>query len=215
MAPLRLLLADDHTLVRAGLRALLDGIPGVSVAAEASSGEQAVALAAEHRPDIALLDINMPGMNGLRAAEVILRKQPGVRVVILSMHADEEYVAQALKLGVSGYLLKDAATLELQAALEAVSSGGTYLSPRIASQVLQGRGLHGAEAGQAALTVRQVEVLKLLALGRSIKEIAFELQLSPKTVETHRAQIMERLGLRDLASLVRYAIRRGLIDAGT
>lgn len=215
MRALRLLLADDHTLVRAGLRALLDGIDGVTVVAEANNGEQAVALAVQHRPDIVLLDITMPGLNGLQAAERILRELPDTRVLILSMHAGEEYVAQALKLGVSGYLLKDAATLDLQAALEAVSAGATYLSPRIASQLLQTQGLRPQEApAQAALTARQVEVLKLLALGRSTKEIAFELQLSPKTVETHRAQIMERLGVRDLASLVRYAIRNGLIDVG-
>jgi DNA-binding NarL/FixJ family response regulator len=211
---MRLLLADDHTLVRAGLRALLDGIDGVSVVAEADNGEQAVALAAQHHPDIALLDITMPCMNGLQAAERILRELPDTRVLILSMHAGEEYVSQALKLGVSGYLLKDAATLELQAALEAVSSGATYLSPRITSQLLQSKGLRPAEASaQPALTARQLEVLKLLALGHSIKEIAFNLQLSPKTVETYRAQIMDRLGIHDLASLVRYAIRNGLIDA--
>lgn len=214
MKPTRLLLADDHTLVRAGLRALLDGIDGVTVVAEADNGEQAVALAAQHRPDIALLDITMPVLNGLQAAERILRDLPDTRVLILSMHAGEEYVSQALKLGVSGYLLKDAATLELQAALEAVASGTTYLSPRITSQLLQSKGLRPAEAPpQPALTARQLEVLKLLALGRSIKEIAFALDLSPKTVETYRAQIMDRLGIRDLASLVRYAIRNGLIDA--
>jgi DNA-binding NarL/FixJ family response regulator len=214
MKPLRLLLADDHILVRAGLRSLLDGIPGVTVVAEADNGEQAVTLAAEHRPDVALLDITMPGMNGLQAAEKIIRDLPEIRIIILSMHASEEYVRQALKLGVSGYLLKDAATLELHAALEAVSSGATYLSPRITSQVLQSKGLRQTEPhGQSALTPRQIEVLKLLALGKSVKEIAFELQLSPKTVETHRAQIMEKLDTRDLASLVRFAIRTGLISA--
>lgn len=213
MKPLRLLLADDHTLVRAGLRALLDGIEGVSVVAEADNGEQAVALAAQHRPDIVLLDITMPVLNGLQAAERILRDQPHTRVLILSMHASEEYVSQALRLGVSGYLLKDAATLELQAALEAVSADATYLSPRITSQLLNAKGLRQSDTpGLAALTARQLEVLKLLALGRSTKEIAFDLQLSPKTVETYRAQIMERLGINDLAGLVRYAIRNGLID---
>jgi DNA-binding NarL/FixJ family response regulator len=214
MKPLRLLLADDHTLVRAGLRALLDCIEGVTVVAEADNGEQAVALAVQQRPDIALLDISMPGINGLQAAERILRELPDTRVLILSMHAGEEYVTQALKLGVSGYLLKDAATLELRAALEAVASGAIYLSPRLTSLLLQTQGLRQPDLPvQAALTARQAEVLKLLALGRSIKEIAFELQISPKTVETYRAQIMERLGLRDLAGLVRYAIRNGLINA--
>jgi DNA-binding NarL/FixJ family response regulator len=155
----------------------------------------------------------MPGMNGLAAAARIRRELPGTRVLILSMHAGEEYVAQALKLGVAGYLLKDAATLELQAALEAVARGSTYLSPRVTETLLQAKGLRPGD-GQPPLTARQTEVLKRLALGRSVKEIAFELSISPKTVETYRAQIMERLGLHDLASLVRYAIRAGLIDAG-
>ncbi len=213
MKPLRLLLADDHTLVRAGLRALLDGMDGVTVVAEADNGEQAVALAQALAPDVALLDITMPSLNGLQAAERILAQSPPPRVVILSMHAAEEYVNRALALGVSGYLLKDAATLELQAALEAVSAGQTYLSPRITSQLLESRLKTGEGAARPGLTARQLEVLRLLALGKSVKEIAYDLQLSAKTVETYRAQIMERLDLHDLASLVRYAIRTGLVSA--
>lgn len=213
MKPLRLLLADDHTLVRAGLRALLDGMDGVTVVAEADNGEQAVALAQALAPDVALLDITMPSLNGLQAAERILAQSPPPRVVILSMHAAEEYVNRALALGVSGYLLKDAATLELQAALEAVSAGQTYLSPRITSQLLESRLKTGEGGARPGLTARQLEVLRLLALGKSVKEIAYDLQLSAKTVETYRAQIMERLDLHDLASLVRYAIRTGLVSA--
>lgn len=213
MKPLRLLLADDHTLVRAGLRALLDGMDGVTVVAEADNGEQAVALAQALAPDVALLDITMPSLNGLQAAERILAQSPPPRVVILSMHAAEEYVNRALALGVSGYLLKDAATLELQAALEAVSAGQTYLSPRITSQLLESRLKTGEGTARPGLTARQLEVLRLLALGKSVKEIAYDLQLSAKTVETYRAQIMERLDLHDLASLVRYAIRTGLVSA--
>lgn len=212
MKPLRLLLADDHTLVRAGLRALLDGMDGVTVVAEADNGEEAVALALAHAPEVVLLDITMPGLNGLQAAERILAQSPRTRVVILSMHAAEEYVNRALALGVSGYLLKDAATLELQAALEAVSAGQIYLSPRITSQLLESRQKSG-EAPKPALTARQLEVLRRLALGKSVKEIAYDLQLSAKTVETYRTQVMERLDLHDLASLVRYAIRTGLISA--
>lgn len=213
MRPLRLLLADDHTLVRAGMRALLDGMDGVRVVAEAENGEQAVALALKHKPDVALLDITMPVLNGLQAAERIVAQQPATRVVILSMHASEEYVNRALALGVAGYLLKDAATLELQAALEAVAAGQTFLSPRIASQLVESRARQGEGAHKPGLTARQQEVLRLLALGKSVKEIAYDLQLSAKTVETYRAQIMERLDLHDLASLVRYAIRSGLISA--
>lgn len=214
MPPLRLLLADDHTLVRAGLRALLDGMDNVASVIEAENGEQAVALVLAHAPDIALLDITMPGLNGLQAAERILAEAPHTRVIILSMHAAEEYVNRALAIGVSGYLLKDAATLELQAALDAVSAGQTYLSPRITSQLLEARARPGELPPKAALTTRQLEVLRLLALGRSVREIAADLEISAKTVETYRAQIMTRLDLHDLASLVRYAIRTGLITAG-
>jgi DNA-binding NarL/FixJ family response regulator len=213
MSPLRLLLADDHTLVRAGLRALLDGMDGVSVVAEADNGEQAVALALEHAPDVALLDITMPGINGLQAAERILAQLPQTRVIILSMHAAEEYVNRALALGVAGYLLKDAATLELKAALDAVAAGRSYLSPRLASQLLESRARNGEGGQKPALTARQIEVLRQIAQGRSVKEIAYELQISAKTVETYRAQLMERLDLHDIASLVRYAIRTGLISA--
>jgi len=149
----------------------------------------------------------------LQAAERILAQLPKTRVVILSMHAAEEYVNRALSVGVAGYLLKDAATFELQAALEAVAAGQTYLSPRLTSQLLESRSRKGEGAPKQSLTARQVEVLRLLALGRSVKEIAFELQLSAKTVETYRAQIMARLDLHDIASLVRYAIRSGLISA--
>lgn len=213
MQALRLLLADDHTLVRAGLRTLLESIPGIVVAAEAATGEQAVALALKHKPDMVLLDITMPGTNGLQAAERIKAALPEAHVIILSMHASEEYVSQALKLGVSGYLLKDAATYELQAALEAVAAGQIYLSPRITSQLVESRVRQPEGQPEEILTPRQTEVLRLLALGKSVKEIAFDLQLSAKTVETYRAQIMERLNLRDLASLVRYAIRTGLVSA--
>lgn len=213
MEPLHLLLADDHTLVRAGLRALLDGMDNVATVIEAENGEQAVALALDHAPDIALLDITMPGLNGLQAAERIRAKVPHTRVIILSMHAAEEYVNRALAIGVSGYLLKDAATLELQAALDAVAAGQTYLSPRITSQLLDARTRPGEPVPKAALTTRQLEVLRLLALGRSVKDIAADLEISAKTVETFRAQIMARLDLHDLASLVRYAIRTGLISA--
>lgn len=213
MTGLRLLLADDHTLVRAGLRALLDDMDIVASVVEADNGEQAVSLALEQAPDIALLDIGMPGLNGLQAAERILAESQQTRVIILSMHASEEYVDRALAIGVSGYLLKDSATFELRAALEAVAGCQTYLSQRIARQRLKARKRPGEIPPRPTLTARQQEVLRLLALGKSVKEIAFELQISAKTVETYRSQIMGRLGLHDLASLVRYAIRTGLVSA--
>lgn len=213
MTGLRLLLADDHVLVRAGLRALLDDMDIVASVVEADNGEQAVALALEQAPDIALLDIGMPGLNGLQAAERILAELPKTRVIILSMYDSEEYVSRALEIGVSGYLLKDSATFELRAALEAVASYQTYLSQRIARQRQEAHKRPAETSLRPTLTPRQQEVLRLLALGKSVKEIAFDLQISAKTVETYRSQIMGRLGLRDLASLVRYAIRTGLVSA--
>lgn len=212
MASLRVLLADDHALVRAGMRSLLRNIEGVEVVGEAADGAGALELAAREKPDAVLLDIAMKGMNGLEAAERFRELHPGVKVLILSMHASEEYVLQALRAGAVAYLIKDSATAELELALRSVMRGETYLSPAISRQVVDGYVQRvGAGAGADPLTPRQREVLKRVAEGRSTKEIAFELSLSVKTVETHRAQIMERLGIRDVAGLVRYAMRTGLV----
>jgi len=212
---MRILLADDHTLVRAGIRALVETIGGATVVAETGDGREALDLIERHRPDIALLDISMPGLNGLEVAQRVRRASATTRVVVLSMHANEGYVAQALKAGVSGYLLKDAATAELALALAAVSRGDTYLSPAISRQVVE-RFLQGGEPATSPLAVlsdRQREILQLIAEGRSTKEIASDLGLSAKTVETHRAQLMERLGIRDVPGLVRLAIREGLVSS--
>lgn len=216
MNRVRVLLADDHALVRAGIRALLEGLDGVSVVAEAGTGGEVLALAQRHRPDVILLDISMPGMNGLDASAQLRRELPEVRVVMLSMHANEEYVLQALRAGAVGYLLKDSATAELELALKAVMQGETYLSPPISKQVVDGYVQRvGAEQPFADnLTPRQRQVLQLIAEGHSTKEIAYRLELSVKTVETHRAQLMERLQIRDIAGLVKYAIRSGLASAG-
>lgn len=212
MAALRVLLADDHALVRAGMRSLLREFPGVEVVAEAADGAEALELAARERPDVVLMDIAMKGMNGLEAAARLRERLPGVKVVILSMHASEEYVLQALRAGAAAYLIKDSATAELELALKSVMRGETYLSPAISRQVVERYVQRvGAGGGDEPLTPRQREVLKRIAEGRSTKEIAFELNLSVKTVETHRAQIMERLGIRDVAGLVRYAMRAGLV----
>ncbi len=211
---MRVLLADDHHLVRSGIRALLESIEGVVVVAETGEGREALQLIERHRPDVALLDITMPGLSGLEVASRAREASPHTRVVILSMHAGENYVAQALRSGVAGYLLKDSAASDLAAALKTVASGGTFLSPKISQQVVAAflRGepppLHPLEA----LSPRQREVLQLLAEGRSTKEIAADLGLSIKTVEAHRAQIMERLNIRDLPGLVRFAIRAGLVS---
>jgi DNA-binding NarL/FixJ family response regulator len=216
MAPLRILLVDDHALVRAGMRSLLRDLPEVEVVAEAADGAEALAAAERVRPDVVLMDIAMKGMNGLEAAARMRERLPGVKVVILSMHTSEEYVLLALRAGAAAYLIKDSATSELELALKCVMRGETYLSPAISRQVVDGYVQRvGAGAGPDPLTPRQRDVLKRIAEGRSTKEIAYDLNLSVKTVETHRAQIMERLGIRDVAGLVRYAMRTGLIPPET
>jgi DNA-binding NarL/FixJ family response regulator len=216
---MRVLLADDHALVRAGIRALLAGLPDVESVVEAGDGQEALAVLRETKPDLALIDIAMPGLNGLELAARVAREAPGTRLVILSMHGTPAHVAQALRAGVSGYLLKDAAADELPVLLRAVMRGETYLSPAISKQVVDG--YLGRTAPQTAaadgpapdvLTSRQREILQLVAEGKSTKEVAQLLDVSAKTVETHRGQIMERLGIHDLAGLVRYAIRTGLVS---
>jgi len=215
MKRLRVLLADDHTLVRAGLRSLLQQMEDVEVVAEAQDGRQVLAAAAEHRPDVVLMDISMSGMNGLEATLKLKKERPEVRVIILSMHATEEYVLQALRAGASGYLLKDSAPLELALALQAVARGEPYLSPPVSRQVVESYAQRTGGGAQplAALTPRQREILQLIAEGNSTKQIAGRLALSVKTVETHRSQLMERLSIRDVPGLVRYAIRHGLVSA--
>jgi DNA-binding NarL/FixJ family response regulator len=216
MAPLRVLLVDDHALVRAGMRSLLQDLPDIEVVAEAGDGAEALAAAERERPDVVLMDIAMKGMNGLEAAARLRERLPEVKVIILSMHTSEEYVLLALRAGAAAYLIKDSATSELERALKCVMRGETYLSPAISRQMVDGYVQRvGASAGPEPLTPRQREVLKRIAEGRSTKEIAFELNLSVKTVETHRAQIMERLGIRDVAGLVRYAMRAGLVPPET
>ena len=213
---IRVVLADDHNLVRAGVRALLLEIPQVEVVGEAADGREVLALIAKLRPDLALLDIGMPGLNGLDAAERIRRESPSTRIVILSMHAGEGYVARALRLGVSGYMLKEACSEELPLLVRAVMRGETWLSPGISKQVveaLRNRMTDGADGEPELLTPRQREILQLVAEGKSTKDIARMLDLSVKTVETHRTQIMERLDIHDLAGLVRYAIRIGLVSS--
>jgi DNA-binding NarL/FixJ family response regulator len=213
MSKVRVLLADDHTLVRAGIRALLEKIAGFEVVAEASHGREAIELIQKHLPEIAILDITMKEINGLEVAARVTREFPSVKSIILSMHAAEEYVMRALQAGAQGYLLKDAAKSELELALKAVVSGQTYLSPSISRRVVEGylsRARTGCHATEA-LTLRQRETLQLLAEGRTVKEIAFMLSRSVKTIEAHRAELMRRLNIHDLPGLVRLAMREGLI----
>lgn len=217
MNEIKVLLADDHTLVRAGLRTLIEGFEGFRVVAETSDGREAVRLTRQLQPDIALIDISMPGLNGLDATALISRETPDTRVVILSMHTAETYVLEALRAGAAGYVVKDAAVDEMERALRAVQKGERWLSPSVSRHLLDEylrlvRGQPIAGSGMEALTPRQREILQLIAEGHSTREIADRLAISIKTVETHRAQIMERLSIRDVAGLTRFALRAGLID---
>jgi DNA-binding NarL/FixJ family response regulator len=214
MTPIRLMLVDDHKLVRAGLRALLQSMPEVEVVAEAAHGREALSLMATGQPDVILMDIGMPEMNGLEATARIVKDFPKSRVIILSMHSSEEYVLKALRAGAVGYLIKDAGSAELEVAVMAVARGETYLSPAVSKHVVGEyvRRVSGEEHPLEVLTPRQREILQLLAEGHSTQDIAQTLNISVKTVETHRAQLMERLDIHDLAGLVRYAIRAGLVN---
>jgi DNA-binding NarL/FixJ family response regulator len=223
MTPIRVLLADDHELVRAGFRALLASLSDVEVVAEAEDGRAALELVAASQPDVVLMDITMPGLNGLEATSRVVKEFPGTRVIILSMHASEDHVLLALRKGASGYLLKGARLAELDLAVRSVARGEVYLSPAASKYVLaeyvqRAGGPRAAAEGDILsidrLTARQREVLQLIAEGRSVKQIAQMLGISVKTAETHRAQIMERLDIHDLAGLVRYAIRSGIIAPG-
>jgi DNA-binding NarL/FixJ family response regulator len=215
MTPIRVVLADDHTLVRAGVRSLLEALRDIAVIAEAADGSEAVDLIAAHRPDVALLDINMPKLSGLEAAARVARDTPSTRVIILSMHVDAEYVRAAIRAGAVGYLLKDSGTTELETAIRAVAQGETYLSPAASTHLVAGFQRH--ESGEAAapdpLTPRQREVLRLIAEGLPTKAIARRLGISVKTAEAHRTQLMDRLDIHEIAGLVRYAIRTGLVAA--
>jgi DNA-binding NarL/FixJ family response regulator len=220
MPPIRVMLADDHTLVRAGIHKLLESMTGIQVVAEASDGHEALALIRAHQPDVVLMDIAMPDLNGLEATGRVVQEFPRVSVLILSMYANEEYVMQALHAGAAGYLLKTGVTPELELAVRAVARGETYLSPAISKQVIadylrrvrsnEDRPTHASSPYQL-LTPRQREILQLIAEGHTTKEIAQRLQVSVKTAETHRTQLMQRLDIHDVAGLVRYAMRLGLL----
>jgi len=213
--PIRVLLAEDHALVRAGFRALLQDLPDVQVVAETGEGREALRLVDKARPDVILMDISMPGLNGLEATAQVASEYPGVRVIILSMHADEEYVLQALRAGATGYLLKDSDAAELGLALHAVIRGETYLSPHVSRHVIADylRLVGNEPDTHERLTPRQRQVLQLIAEGHTTKEIAQILNVSERTAMTHRTQLMERLDIHDIAGLVRYAIRTGLVSA--
>lgn len=212
--PIRVLIADDHTLVREGIRALLERLPEVEVVAEATDGRDALNLLKTSQPDVVLMDISMPRLNGLDATRHMVREMPKIKVIMLSMHRSEQYVWQALNAGAAGYLLKDTDLAEVSIAINAVMNGKAYLSPEIAMHVIKEYVRRGDsnETLRQTLTPRQREVLQLMAEGTTTRKIAETLNISVKTVETHRAQLMERLDIHDVAGLVRYAIRTGLVQ---
>jgi DNA-binding NarL/FixJ family response regulator len=212
---IRVLLADDHALVRAGIRSLLEKIPGIEVVGEASNGREALALVRSELPNLVLIDIAMPELNGLDTLAKIVKNFPGVKVVVLSAHANEEYVIRALRSGASGYMLKDAATAELQLAIGFVTQDKTYLSPSLSQTVIDSylQRLDGELSPLEQPTARQREILQLIAEGKNTKEIASTLAISVKTVEAHRLQLMARLDIHDVPGLVRYAIRQGLVSS--
>lgn len=220
MKRIRVLLADDHNLVRAGMSALLAKDPDIEVVAEAQNGRQVRALVETHKPDIVLMDISMPELNGLDATSQLVKEFPKLRIIILSMHATEGYVLRAFRAGASGYLLKGAATPELALAVKAVARGETYISSAVSKYVVQAfksgstaelKNIGTPSRVETELTPRQREVLQLIAEGYSTNEIAEKLNISAKTAKTHRSELMRRLDLHDVASLVRYAMQIGLV----
>ena len=213
--PIRILLADDHTIVRDGLRALLERQADMAVVAEAADGRECVHLAEQHSPDVVIMDVAMPEMNGIEAARRILAANPKTSVLILSMHRDESYVLRALRAGARGYLLKDSPRDDVLTAIRTVAAGRSYLSRQV-SQILQEdyvRQLEsrGLEDSYDLLTDREREILQLLAEGKANKEVASLLNISPTTVETHRAHILQKLSLHSTADLILYAVRKRII----
>jgi two-component system, NarL family, nitrate/nitrite response regulator NarL len=207
--PIQVVLADDHDLVRSGIKALLSTVEGVRVIAEARNGNELLQLLESVKPDVVMTDISMPGMDGITAIAEIHARFPSVKVIVLSMYDTVDFVKRAVANGACGYLMKDAPPFELEQALRSVMATGSYFSAAVAQRLLQ----PSEPTVDDELTTRQVEILTLIAQGKSAKEIAFELGLSPKTVDVHRARIMERLRLNDIASLTRYAVRKGLVKA--
>lgn len=217
MTPLRIVLADDHEVVRFGLRTLVDSSPGMRVVGEARNGEEAIARALELRPDVLVMDISMPGLDGAAATERISRECPGIRVLALTAHDDRGHLTRLLQAGAAGYVLKRAAVDELVRAIRTVAEGGTYVDPLLAGKLLR-TAAHPFRADASAVTDplsdREEEVLRLIVWGHSNKEIAHQLGISTKTVETYKARITDKLGLQGRAEMVRYAVQRGWLTDG-
>ena len=216
MKTIRVLLADDHTLIRAGLRMVVDAEPDLTVVGEASDGREAVAAAARFKPDVVVMDIGMPSLNGIEACRQIRAELPDAQIVMLSMHSDEGYVLRALKAGAKAYLLKDSAEADLARAIRAAAAGKSFFSPAVGQVLLEDymRRLQrtGAEDSYELLSPRERETLQLVAEGKSSKDIANLLNLSVYTVETHRARVMQKLNLKGIPELILYAVRKGIIS---
>jgi DNA-binding NarL/FixJ family response regulator len=210
--PIRILIADDHGVVAEGLKHLVEAEADMEVVACVGDGREAVQVARDAQPDVVLMDLSMPELNGADATRAILQRDPKCRVIVLSMYAQREYVRRALKAGAAGYVVKRSAAKEVVEAIRAVHAGQRYLSPRVADVVLEDYTDDKQDDPLARLSAREREVLQLLAEGRTGAEIAQRLSLSQKTVETYRARLVEKLGIRDLAGLVRFAIQRGLVS---
>ncbi len=213
--PTRIAVADDHQIVRQGLRAVLEGSADFAVVGEASSGLEVLSLVDRARPDVLVLDLMMPGLNGLEVTRQLHQKHPATRVVILSMHGTESYVLEALRAGAMAYLLKSGSSSELLDAVHAVVAGRRYLSPPLSDRAVEAyaRLAEGASDSYDTLTTREREVLQLAAEGHTSQDIAGRLGISPRTVETHRANLMRKLGLAGQTDLIRYSIRRGILPA--
>jgi two-component system response regulator NreC len=213
---IRILLADDHTILRTGLKMLIGAAPDLEVVGEAKDGAEAIALAERLEPDVVLMDISMPGVDGIKATRAIKRAQPGIRVLMLTMHEDDEYLFRTIQAGGSGYVLKKAADDEVLDAIRHVAAGGAFLRPAVTTRLVQDD-LERVETGEESdsygkLTEREREILSLIAAGNTNTQIAVQLVISVRTVESHRANIMEKLGLQNRAELVKYALRKGLLD---
>lgn len=216
MKKLRILLADDHTVMRTGLRVLLERQLNLEIVGEAENGRDTIQLAASLRPDVVVMDVGMPVLNGIEATKTIVTEDPNIAVVILSMHADESYVMRALKAGARGYLLKDSAPADLLGAIQAVTQNKSFFSPKVsrilAEDYVRVLKQKGAVDSYDLLTSREREILQLLAEGKANKEVAAALNISPYTVETHRSHILEKLNLHNPAELILYAVRKGIIS---